>query len=102
VYVLLCTYTALRLSQICGGLCQTRKTPTLGKQVYRYIVVVEKSGFFYVCKNTSVEAFAIDVVILNDPSPRSVEGEHAYHFTVHKCVNRATKAIFCHSALTID
>jgi hypothetical protein len=29
VYVLLSTYTALRLSQICGGLCQTRKTPTL-------------------------------------------------------------------------
>jgi hypothetical protein len=31
VYVLLSTYTALRLSQICGGLCQTRKTPTLTK-----------------------------------------------------------------------
>jgi hypothetical protein len=29
VDVLLSTYTALRLSQICGGLCQTRKTPTL-------------------------------------------------------------------------
>jgi hypothetical protein len=25
--------TALRLSQICGGLCQTRKTPTLVKHV---------------------------------------------------------------------
>jgi hypothetical protein len=31
VYVLLSTYTALRLSQICGGLCQTRKTPTLAQ-----------------------------------------------------------------------
>jgi hypothetical protein len=29
VYELPGTYTALRLSQICGGLCQTRKTPTL-------------------------------------------------------------------------
>jgi hypothetical protein len=29
VYVLLSTYTAHRLSQICGGLHQTRKTPTL-------------------------------------------------------------------------
>jgi hypothetical protein len=27
--LLLSTYTALRLSQICGGLGQTRKTPTL-------------------------------------------------------------------------
>jgi hypothetical protein len=37
VYELLSTYTALRLSQICGGLCQTRKTPTLGPLVLEEI-----------------------------------------------------------------
>jgi hypothetical protein len=29
MFYLLSTYTALRLKQICGGLCQTRKTPDL-------------------------------------------------------------------------
>jgi hypothetical protein len=40
VHVLLSTYTALRLSQICGGLCQTRKTPTLGTPSFN----VQQSG----------------------------------------------------------
>jgi hypothetical protein len=65
VYVLLCTYTALRLSQICGGLCQTRKTPTLdgARRGLKFTKIHKKISVF--AENFSVFAESVSVFAEN-------------------------------------